>query len=163
MKQLTFRKESYAWAWLFMLATTNIDNPLTELDVFSRQYALDNQTKSDIPVLMGVLNQDIENWTHEDMYKYGLDVGLQVNAIFVSRGMFDFSWKLNNLYQTLPIKTRNDLAINGSDIMTTLRIKPGKHIGELLTKAEKAVLNGHLPNTKASLLEFVDYSYGTGY
>ena len=48
-----------------------------------------------------------------------------------------------------------DLAINGTDLMTELGIKPGPEIGILLKKALDAVLNEEVLNQKEELLQMI--------
>ena len=45
-----------------------------------------------------------------------------------------------------------DLAVNGTDLMDTFDLKPGKHIGEILHHLLDLVIADELPNDKAELL-----------
>ena len=51
--------------------------------------------------------------------------------------------------------TIKDLAVNGSDVMETLHLKPGKEVGEVLNHLLQEVIDGNLENDRFVLLEAV--------
>lgn len=56
-------------------------------------------------------------------------------------------------YDQLPIKTKKDLAVNGSDLIKQAQIKPGPRMGQVLDQLTIAVLNQKIPNQQAALIQ----------
>ena len=69
------------------------------------------------------------------------------------------SWRLKKFKDRIEEQLKpapfsiNDLAINGTDIMKELNIKPGKQIGEMLQKLFEEVDEDLSKNTREYLLE----------
>lgn len=61
--------------------------------------------------------------------------------------------EMQQKYQKLPINNIKELAINGGTLITELNLTPGPQVGQLLANLEKAVVVGHLSNTKEDLLQ----------
>lgn len=88
------------------------------------------------------------------LYNYGL----YVNS--VAAGIKGIDKKLvTQKYNELPIKGRSDILIDGKEIMSLLKTKPGKYLRDIINNIEKEILNGNLSNTKEDLINYVlDYS-----
>ena len=73
-------------------------------------------------------------------------------------GATETSWRLEEFKKRLidvqkqPF-TVSDLKIDGNDVMTTLNIKPGKKVGEVLNQLFKKVVEKKVDNTKEDLLK----------
>lgn len=90
------------------------------------------------------------------LYKYGL----YVNSVVA--GIKNIDKKLVTYkYNNLPIKCRNDILINGIDIIRILNIKPGKELRIILDDIENKILIGELENDSLKLENYVLNQYGS--
>lgn len=62
---------------------------------------------------------------------------------------------LNDRFEHLAIKTRQDLAVDGRYLMEELNLKPGPEIGKLLNLILENVVNGQLKNNVENITNFV--------
>jgi tRNA nucleotidyltransferase (CCA-adding enzyme) len=63
--------------------------------------------------------------------------------------------ELQAFYNSLPIHSKNELAIGGADLMQISSQKPGPWMGELLKKIELAVVNDEVENSKEAIKEML--------
>jgi len=61
--------------------------------------------------------------------------------------------KAIEIYNSLPIKSKNELEVTGKEILTTLDKKPGPWLGELLSFLEKKVVLNEVNNNQIDLLD----------
>ena len=79
----------------------------------------------------------------------------------VGSGAKPTSWRLDLFKKRLaevqkePFKV-SDLKVNGHDVMKILKLKPGKEIGQILTKIFNDVEEGRLKNERESLLKKIE-------
>lgn len=96
----------------------------------------------------------LDNLDNEVLYKYGLYVNV------LAGNMKNISRKdITEKYESLPIKSKGDLKINGNDIMNILGCKPGKHLKEIINHLISLVLNGKLDNNFDVLKEYILENY----
>ena len=62
---------------------------------------------------------------------------------------------VNKIEKNLPLKSRNDLMINGNDIILTLNVKPGKIVSKIISKLEKEILEGRLLNKREIIIKYL--------
>lgn len=90
------------------------------------------------------------------LYKYGLYVSSVVAGI---KGIAKKSVTFK--YNNLPIKCRNDLVINGCDIIEILGINPGKKLRSILDDIENKVILRQLDNDFEVLKKYILDNYGS--
>jgi tRNA nucleotidyltransferase (CCA-adding enzyme) len=61
---------------------------------------------------------------------------------------------IKHIYQTLPIKSRDQLKINGFDIKGLQKINNEEMIGDILEEIEFQVINHHLENEFDELINY---------
>ncbi|WP_027107496.1 CCA tRNA nucleotidyltransferase [Lacticigenium naphthae] len=86
------------------------------------------------------------------MYTFGLE---RVKTIESYVELFDFpdsSTELDQLWDQLPIKTREDIAITGTDLIQASERKPGKWIADALDDIERAIVEQRLSNQREEIL-----------
>lgn len=59
---------------------------------------------------------------------------------------------LNDQYQSLPIKSAKQLAVNGGQLIKLAHVKPGPQMGKILNELLKRVLYRQVPNDQKALL-----------
>ena len=59
------------------------------------------------------------------------------------------------MYKKMPIKDRTDIAINGSEIIELLNIKPGKIVSEIYSELITEILSGRLKNKKSDIRKYL--------
>lgn len=97
-----------------------------------------------------------EEWNYENLFDATLDVALDVEYV---RKKYQYTCmkcdELKAKWLELPIHTRQELAINGHDLVTTGR-KPGAWMNKALREAELAVINGKCKNEKTELIRWLE-------
>ena len=92
----------------------------------------------------------LDNLDPRVLYKYGL----YVNSIVASIKGIDKK-EVTRRYNELPIKSRNEIVVNGKDIMDFLGTKPGNYLKELISKIEEEILMGNLSNQRGEIMKYV--------
>ena len=84
------------------------------------------------------------------LFKYGLYLSSVAGKILNVNKK-----KINKLYMQMPIKSENELDIDGEEIMKILEIEPSKKIKEIRNELIILVLNGKLINENKVLKEYL--------
>lgn len=88
------------------------------------------------------------------LYKYGLYICMIVGEL---KGI---NKKLiTEIYNNLPIKSKKDICITGSDIIDILDIKPSHIISEIYAKIEIEILHNRLDNNYQTIKEYIKNNY----
>ena len=89
------------------------------------------------------------------VYKLGLEICLTANKINqIIMPYCNQEETIKHIYQTLPIKSRDQLKINGFDIKDLQKINDEEMIGEILEEIEFQVINHHLENEFEELVNY---------
>lgn len=106
--------------------------------------------KKTLPVIHGLHNQKLEPMT---LFNAGEKAVKDANQVAKLYGWAVPDRKLKDKYDSLPIKTKNDLVVNGGILMKEAGIKPGPLLGKILNMLVNQVVNGELANTQSALVE----------
>lgn len=106
--------------------------------------------KKTLPVIHGLHNRKLESMT---LFNAGEKAIKDANQVAKLYGWAVPDQKLKDKYDSLPIKTKNDLAVNGGILMKEAGIKPGPLLGKILNILVNQVVNGELANTQSALVE----------
>ena len=98
---------------------------------------------------------ELDNLDPLVLYRYGL----YVNSIAADSKGIDRK-VITKKYNELPIKARNEILIDGSEIMSLLGTKPGKYLRTIINSIEEEVVRGNLSNNKEDLVSYV-LNYGS--
>jgi tRNA nucleotidyltransferase (CCA-adding enzyme) len=123
---------------------------------FLRLWKLPNQLIKEVQAILNILAEIKQNndWTKERLYRYGLAHALSAEKIrsLLNGEKIDINMaKLRQLFDSLPIKERKELAINGNDLMTWFNKRGGPWIAEMLTLVENAIISGKIENNKEQI------------
>lgn len=102
-------------------------------------------------ILTEVLNS---NWSPFLLYQTGLENAIQIERVRQVLTKHHDEGKLEELkesYESLPIKNRKELVMNGQDVMKLLNLKPGPKVKEIIEYMERAVINGIVQNVEDEL------------
>lgn len=104
--------------------------------------------------------RDVLKKDHLDSYTL-YHYGLYVNSVVADIRGIDRKL-ITKLYNNLSIKCRNDIVINGSDIMKLLDRAPGKYLRQILADLEDKIIQNELKNDREILEKYVlDYYSST--
>lgn len=106
--------------------------------------------KKTLLVIHGLHNRKLESMT---LFNAGEKAVKDANQVAKLYGWAVPDQKLKDKYDSLPIKTKNDLAVNGGILMKEAGIKPGPLLGKILNILVNQVVNGELANTQSALVE----------
>lgn len=88
------------------------------------------------------------------LYRIGLYIALTIGEINRIKPVI-----INEAYENLPIKSRQDILLKPKDICEILKIKPGKLIGDIYTDLENQILKLELINEKTELEKYLIKKY----
>ena len=89
------------------------------------------------------------------LYNYGL----YVNSCAAKIKGIDLK-NINEAYNNLIIKSRQDINIDSNDIMNSLDRKPGKYIKDIYSDIERSILYKRLDNDKEIIINYIKNNYG---
>ncbi|HCD18190.1 CCA tRNA nucleotidyltransferase [Macrococcoides caseolyticum subsp. caseolyticum] len=130
------------------------------------QLKLSNAEKRNIKETITLLHHLVEGDRTIEylLYHFGLDFfkrtlslakTVNIEALHINYKAYDEK-SLSEIYDGLPIHSRESLAINGTILMEYYKRKGGPWIKDILCIAENAVLHNEVQNTKNTLLEWID-------
>lgn len=140
--------------WSFALYDTNPIEVKRALKIYKRS----NKLKKDVmEIHEKVILFTHESWTLFDLYKLGehrLTVALNLLSHLLDNGIDDSKWL--DTYDQLQMKQKKDLNVTGNDILAQNPKLPGWRVGDLIKKAETAVVNGQIKNEKQIIMHWLE-------
>lgn len=112
------------------------------------KYNFTKYEKSQIDEIKSLINKG--NIDKIDIYEKGV-----YNSLLASQILGIDVKYINDLYNSLPIKSANEIDIDGNIICEIMNIKPGKKVGKLIEKIEKEILRGRIKNEKESIINYL--------
>lgn len=95
-------------------------------------------------------------WTSYEVYHHGIDTSISIERVHsIYTGQMNRSELVKDIFSKLSIHHRNDICINGKDLMDWCNRKPGSWIGEYIEQIEKEIVDKTLPNAKMDIREVV--------
>lgn len=140
---------SAAERWSFLLYALHIEHASS----FLRQWKLANRLIKDVQTILHALSivRSFADWTRERLYEIGAAAALSAEAVRSlvngEKGEENIQ-ALRDQLAALPIRTRQDLAVTGKDIIDWYGRKGGPWVEEALRQLEQAVLAGIVENEK---------------
>ncbi|WP_171038086.1 CCA tRNA nucleotidyltransferase [Aquibacillus sediminis] len=142
-----------------VIAAFSVIEPSISNEQWAKQWKLSNQTKNHAKQLSDAIQQcdktGLDKWL-----VYQLDKHLHASLVritqILSRKQTINLENIKMLYQQLPIHTRQDLAINGHDLISLFpKRNKGPWMKQLLREIEYQVVVGNVNNTKQAIGEWV--------
>ncbi|WP_243296800.1 CCA tRNA nucleotidyltransferase [Bacillus litorisediminis] len=141
-------------SWLLLLYKSNVQSPYTVLKKWKTPKALQKKLDS---LLMWLQFRLKHEWTPFALYRAGIENALLVERVFnciAGRELSVSSYTLKTLYDQLPIQNREDLFIDGNDLLKWTNHTPGPWLKEWMGYIEKAVVEGRIGNDKEEIREW---------
>ncbi|MGO4936913.1 CCA tRNA nucleotidyltransferase [Fundicoccus sp. Sow4_H7] len=145
--------ESMSWAIFLMELPFN---SVTDKRHFLKVWTHSNQTIKDIKNIVELIPLFKANQIDlETVYHYQNEILLEVEQYMQSQAIIQKP-SIEVMFNSLPIKQRTDIVVNGADIMKMLGLTKGKPIvGELIAEIERNIILQQLDNTQEAIEAFV--------
>ncbi len=111
--------------------------------------------KQALAVYRGLLFRLQDTWTNKQLYDIGIEAAKQAEYLAGGLGLSTDQEALVGRWENLPIYSKQDLAVNGDQILQLCQKKAGPWLGQILNQVEEAVLNEEVANNQNSLLAWV--------
>ncbi|MGM9903869.1 tRNA nucleotidyltransferase/poly(A) polymerase [Enterococcus sp. 10A9_DIV0425] len=148
--------ESQAWALLIN------QMGLSEKDVapFLKAWKCSNQMIKNVQKLVYGLSLRLEHPLEPlDIYYLGKEKAQDVEELIAYFHEIPQLETVEEIYESLPIKSMRELAIDGKVLLMTSGKTPGKWLSEALESAEKAVIQEKVANEREQLLAYLSTEY----
>ncbi|WAA10577.1 CCA tRNA nucleotidyltransferase [Fervidibacillus albus] len=143
--------------WILLGITSKLDN----LNPLLKEWKLSNKEIKMIRTVYEAYEERRrrKEWTKELIFRFGPEFCIRAEQIYCAahgEKNSESAEKLHQIYASLPIKNRSELAVTGNDLMGWHSRSGGPWIKETLEKIERAVINGEVENDKASIKGWLD-------
>lgn len=146
-----FLSSEQAWAGVVIVLG------IKEVKSFLKQWKTSQQFQKTVLQMVTVFQERKQSpLTHWQVYQYGKDLIKQVESLREAFGLAPEYERLRQLDQSLPIHSKQEIVVNGGDLIALLGMTPGPALGDCLYQVEQAIVKGALPNDKAAILAFVE-------
>lgn len=102
-----------------------------------------------VPAIQAIRAGKVDNLI---IFKTGLQGLLDANAVAKVFGWGMPEQQLREQFAQLPIKSANQLAVNGGQLIKQAGIKPGPLLGQIIYQLTESVVSGELPNQTDQLI-----------
>jgi tRNA nucleotidyltransferase (CCA-adding enzyme) len=157
---LTYKCEPLANIEMWTLMIDSLEMQPSNYIPFLKEWRLSNQKMKSIEKLVYFLSQrKIQEWDERLLFQAGIEFSKSTEKIFNVINGVDYDSNLENIkksYQELSIKSSNELAVTGKDLMEWLNRPGGPWLREVLEGIEEAVLTNQLKNDKEAIREWLE-------
>ena len=160
LAEFPIKEMSVLQAWILFLDALNLsDKEVTHL---LKSWKSSNEQIRD--VLVGYKTyraRKEEGWNYFLAYDCPYEVACEVEQLLIAQGKSTSIEGLEAAYQSLPIRSMNDIHLNGHDIIRILKLdKKGPIIGQVLKTVEKMILEQSISNDAEVLETYVLSHFG---
>ena len=162
LAEFPLKEMSVLQAWILFVDELNLsDKEVTHL---LKSWKSSNEQIRD--VLVGYRTyraRKEEEWNFFLAYACPYEVACEVEQLLIAQGESESLRDLEGTYETLPIRSMNDIQLNGHDIIRILQLeKKGPIIGQVLQTVEKMILEQSISNEATELAAYVLSHFGSG-
>lgn len=133
-----------------VVITSSIIGIWAQLDAFGKY----NFNAHDADTINRINEMAELEFNTKNIYKYGLYVSSLAAEI---RGIE--RRKVTTIHSSLPIRSRNDIRLNGNDIALILKKKPGPYIKEIISDLESKIISLEIKNEETDLKDYILSKY----
>lgn len=160
LAEFPLKEMSVLQAWILFIDELNLsDKEVTHL---LKSWKSSNEQIRD--VLVGYKTyraRKEEEWNFFFAYACPYEVACEVEALLIAQDKSTSMKGLEATYQSLPIRSMNDIHLNGHDIIRILKLdKKGPIIGQVLKTVEKMILEQSISNDTEVLETYVLSHFG---
>lgn len=148
------RVENEVQAWTLLGCYLNLRSPhLAQLmKKWKSSNEITKQSKKTLQALYDRIDQN--EWKALNLYQSGLQAVEDAEYLLLGlQGSHD-SDLARQLYLDLPIKSKDDILINGHDLIKISKRQPGRWVGDLLEDIEEKILLSELENNFDVLMDY---------
>ncbi|WP_252503421.1 CCA tRNA nucleotidyltransferase [Sporosarcina sp. Marseille-Q4943] len=124
----------------------------------ARAYKLSNREKAFLTdVKMAFDRRQSARFTIDDYYRFTLEVLLTAEKVWHASHPSELGLcfeEMAQLQKQLPIRSKDDLKVDGKDLMAWTSQRGGRWVGEWMNKIEYMVLHRHCPNDAEKIKEW---------
>jgi tRNA nucleotidyltransferase (CCA-adding enzyme) len=158
------------WTWLQQVSFKSLQTNVERLslffyglgpdldETFLRGFRFSNKDRKAILQLLRFLNQN-EALTPYLLYRWGTDCMTSVERLKKAMGRPSAIGDIETMWVDLPIHTRNDLCIKGSDLLSWSPQPGGPWVAALLSQIEENVVTGRLKNDILAIRKWVQMEW----
>lgn len=144
--------EAVFWSLIVVL----IKIPTAKIHQFLRDWKNSNDLMQEVTKIIETFDVITESSpTNRQLFDGGQDVMLSAIDLANILGMEVNAIVLNDRYEHLPIKSRNELAVDGKFLLTEFNLQPGPAIGIMLDQILNAVLDDEIKNNVENITNYV--------
>ncbi len=149
----SLEKRTEYWALLlFLLNHQNVQS-------FLKSWKLPNKVIAATDKIVNALRQVLlKGWNQELLFQLGLDYSIQVErvrSVITKENVKANVEQIQQQFSYLPIQSREDLVINGNDLIEWYEKKPGPWISSMIATIERSVLNQEVQNDRNAIKEWL--------
>ena len=162
LAEFPLKEMSVLQAWILFVDELNLsDKEVTHL---LKSWKSSNEQIRDVLVGYRTYRErKEEEWNFFLAYACPYEVACEVEQLLIAQGESESLRDLEGTYETLPIRSMNDIQLNGHDIIRILQLeKKGPIIGQVLQMIEKLILEQNIQNDAEILEAFVLKHFGSG-
>ncbi|ERN54210.1 CCA tRNA nucleotidyltransferase [Alkalihalophilus marmarensis] len=146
------RNEKEEVIWTFICLSMNLTS-----ESHLKGFLFSNQLTKDVRNRLAAFTyRKNHTWEVLSLYRTSIEVALDVERV---RELTDKSYMSNEelltMWEQLPIQSKNDLAVTGTDLLRHFKREAGPWLGEAILWVEEQVVTGNLPNEKDTLLQAI--------
>ncbi len=150
--QLTSNRQ--VWTYLMYFLEMNSSK---EAVAFMKGWKLSNQVIHESTRLLELIRwRQHSSFTAIQLYDYSPELALEAERMIADLGFEASISHVEEMIDHLPIRSRQELAINGKYLMNVTGKKGGKWLGEAIRKAEEGVVMGHIDNETDSIINWLN-------
>lgn len=148
-----FQFESSEQAWAVLVMSIKVKN----VKAFLKKWKTSNEFQKNVENLILVYNIRLErSLSRQDVYRFGKNILYQVESIREAKGLTFDRESINELDRELTIHNKNEIVVNGRQLMTQYHLSPGPKLGMILKDIETEIVEGRIENTQKEIFRFVE-------
>jgi len=154
---LAFENPRQAWAFLLYHIDYYSSKAAFKARSFLKAWKLSNQMINHSLTIFHALKKRVEDGLLDawEIFSLGQAFALDVESLVEHLNTDSQKQHVKTTYEQLPIKTKDDLAINGHDLMEATAVQPGEWMGIAIDQALQAVVYQQVPNDTEAIMDWL--------
>lgn len=149
-ESFVFGSSEQAWAALCLA----ID--IRDVSSFLRAWKTSVNFQKDVTTIVSLYRERMNRaYNHYDLYTCGYSLLLQAEELRYAFGLELDKEQLRFLKDSLNIKDKSEIVVNGGMLINECQFQPGPDLGNILKKIEKAIVLNQLENKKEVIFDFI--------
>lgn len=155
LTSISLEKMSIIQAWILLATFLHLDS--AALKKLLKEWKSSNQLIAEVMIgYQTLLKRQEQKWDYFMAYDCPLEIAIEVEQLYGILSPNQEMEKLADLYDRLPIRTIQEIAINGHDIIQLLQLESkGPIIGVILQDLKEQLLSEKLMNEPTQLNEYI--------